>query len=212
MFAVPPLISWLTSSTGSFGTIARFLGFGAQPTWSISGLAGLIAAVAAVAKYCQAGLAKWNALGGQAKGNAAAGGPGLPATVGGWLRQLLLPWVPVIIALVIMLLTRVVANANSLSMHDFYRWRLADGFASPGGPRRSRTRWRRAGCSPTPPPPGPVTEPAGSAGRPGGSALVADPLGDPLEELGCVVVHGVSAVPARRSGEEDRPWAQVPVS
>jgi hypothetical protein len=162
MLAVPPLISWLTTSTGSLGTIARFLGFGARPTWSISGLAGLVAAVAAVAKYCQAGLAKWNVLGGPAKGKApaAAGGPGLPARVGGWLRQRLLPWLGsavivligvvlallwtsdgaragyssgqltlVIVALAIMLLARVAANVNSLSMHDFYRWRLADGFA-----------------------------------------------------------------------------------
>ena len=161
MLAVPPLISWLTTSTGSLGTIARFLGFGARPAWSLPGLAGLIAAIAAVAKYCQAGLAKWNALGGPAKGKgAAAAQSGVLTRVGGWLRQRLLPWVGsavivligvvlallwtadgaragfssgqltlVIIALLIMLLTRVAANANSLSMHDFYRWRLADGFA-----------------------------------------------------------------------------------
>ncbi len=61
MLAVPPLISWLTSSTGSLGTIAHFLGFGARPAWSPSQLAAAIAAVAAVARYCQAGLAKWTA-------------------------------------------------------------------------------------------------------------------------------------------------------
>jgi hypothetical protein len=43
--------------------IAHFLGFGARPSWSLSGLAGVIAAVAAVARYCQAGLAKWTAPG-----------------------------------------------------------------------------------------------------------------------------------------------------
>ena len=32
MLAAPPLISWLTSSTGSLGTIARFVGFGARPS------------------------------------------------------------------------------------------------------------------------------------------------------------------------------------
>ena len=46
-------------------------------------------------------------------------GPGTPR------GQLL----PVIIALVVTLLMRAVANVNRLSMHDFYRWRLADAFA-----------------------------------------------------------------------------------
>ena len=58
MLAVPPLIAWLTRSTGSLGTIAHFLGFGATPSWTLSGLAGVIAAVAAVARYSQGGLAK----------------------------------------------------------------------------------------------------------------------------------------------------------
>ena len=61
--AAPPLISWLTRSTGSFGSLAHFIGFGGRPSWSITALPGLIAAVAAVARFCQAGLARWNALG-----------------------------------------------------------------------------------------------------------------------------------------------------
>ena len=36
---------------------------------------------------------------------------------------------PVGVALAVMLLTRVAVNVNRLSMHDFYRWRLADAFA-----------------------------------------------------------------------------------
>src|SRR5262249_45743947 len=72
MLAVPPLIAWLTRSTGSLGTIAHFLGFGAAPSWSLSGLAGVIAAVAAVARYCQAGLAKWTAAGSAARGGSVA--------------------------------------------------------------------------------------------------------------------------------------------
>src|SRR5262245_3410123 len=63
MLAVPPLISWLTRSTGSLGTITGFLGFGGKPSWSPAALAGLVAAVAAIARYVQAGLAKWTALG-----------------------------------------------------------------------------------------------------------------------------------------------------
>ena len=164
MLAAPPAIAWLTRSTGSPGTIAHFVGFGARPSWSLSALAGLIAAVTVVARFCQAGLAKWNALGGPAKSkdkNAAAAKPGLLTQLAGWLRQKLLPWLAsavivlagvvlallwmsggasagftasqlgqVIVALVITVLARVAMNVNRLSMHDFYRWRLADAFAT----------------------------------------------------------------------------------
>src|SRR6202041_2579471 len=34
MLAAPPLISWLPRSPGSFGTVARALGFGVRPPWS----------------------------------------------------------------------------------------------------------------------------------------------------------------------------------
>ena len=81
MLAIPALIAWLISSTGSVGAIAHFLGFGARPSWSLSGLAGLIAAVAAVARYCQAGLAKWTAAASAARGGSAAPQPSLP---GNW--------------------------------------------------------------------------------------------------------------------------------
>jgi hypothetical protein len=160
MLAVPPLISWLTRSTGSLGTITHFLGFGGKPSWSPAALAGLVAAVAAVARYVQAGLAKWTALG-KAKGNSATSQPGLPGQLAGRLRQVLLPWLAsalivlggflltlrwtgdgaragfsrgqlllVVIALAVALLTRAAANVNRLSMHDFYRWRLANAFAT----------------------------------------------------------------------------------
>lgn len=163
MLAAPPVIAWLTRSTGSWGTIAHFIGFGARPSWSLSALAGLIAAVTVVARFVQAGLSKWNALGGPAAGktkNAAPAKPGLLTQLAGWLRQKLLPWlasavvvligvvlallwtsggasagfttdqlVQVIIALAITVLARVAVNVNRLSMHDFYRWRLANAFA-----------------------------------------------------------------------------------
>jgi hypothetical protein len=159
MLAAPPLISWLTRSTGSFGTVARAVGFGTRPTWSFAAVTGLIAAVAAIAKYCQAGLAKWNALSGQAK-SAAAGQPGFLATLAGSLRQKLLPWLAsaaivlggavlallwisdgarsgftavqllqIIAALAVMVLGRVAVNVNRMSLHDVYRWRLANAFA-----------------------------------------------------------------------------------
>jgi hypothetical protein len=160
MLAVPPLIAWLTHATGSLGTITHFLGFGGKPSWSPAALAGLVAAVAAVAKYVQSGLAKWTALGRAAKGGSAAAQPGVLTKLAGRLRQVLLPWLGsaiivligvvlalrwigdaattgfsrgqlllVVIALLVTLLTRAAANVNRLSMHDFYRWRLANAFA-----------------------------------------------------------------------------------
>src|SRR6185312_9467094 len=92
---------------------------------SPAALAGLVAAIATVAKYVQAGLAKWTALGKAAEGGSAAAKPGLLTKLAGRLRQVLL----VVIALVVTLLTRAAANVNRLSMHDFYRWRLASAFA-----------------------------------------------------------------------------------
>jgi hypothetical protein len=159
MLAAPPLISWLTRSTGSFGTVAHAVGFGTRPTWSFAAVTGLIAAVAAIARFSQAGLAKWNALSGQAK-SAAAESPGFLTTLAGSLRQRLLPWLasavivlggavlallwisdgarsgfteaqllPVIVALAVMVLGRVAVNVNRISLHDVYRWRLANAFA-----------------------------------------------------------------------------------
>ena len=159
MLAAPPLISWLTRSTGSFGTVARALGFGVRPAWSAAAVTGLVAAVAAIAKFCQAGIAKWNALSGQAN-SAAAGQASLLTQVAGWLRQQLLPWLAsavivlggavlallwisdgarsgftagqllqVIAALAVMIFGRAAVNVNRMSLHDVYRWRLANAFA-----------------------------------------------------------------------------------
>jgi hypothetical protein len=159
MLAAPPLISWLTHSTGSFGTVARALGFGVRPAWSAAAVAGLVAAVAAIAKFCQAGLAKWNALSGQAN-SAAAAQPGFLTKLAGSLRQQLLPWLAsavivlggtvlallwisdgarsgftagqllqVIAALAVMIFGRAAVNVNRMSLHDVYRWRLANAFA-----------------------------------------------------------------------------------
>ncbi|MGD0608539.1 MAG: hypothetical protein ABSA53_33735 [Streptosporangiaceae bacterium] len=159
MLAAPPLISWLTRSTGSFGTVARALGFGVRPAWSAAAVTGLVAAVAAMAKFCQAGLAKWNALSGQAN-SAAAGPPGFLTQLAGSLRQQLLPWLAsavivlggavlallwssdgarsgftadqllqVIAALAVMIFGRAAVNINRMSLHDVYRWRLANAFA-----------------------------------------------------------------------------------
>ncbi len=159
MIAAPLLTSWLTSRTGSLGTIAHFLGFGAQPTWSWSAVAGVFAAATAVARYARSGLAQWTASTSAAKGQSAAK-PNLLARLAGSLRQRLLPWtasaailaggavllllwtssgaragasagqfLPVGLALVVTLFARLFVNVNRLSLHDIYRWRLADAFA-----------------------------------------------------------------------------------
>jgi hypothetical protein len=163
MLGAPLAISWLTRSTGAWGTIVHFVGFGARPSWSLASLAGLVAAVTVVARFAQAGLAKWNAVGGPVSRRdktSVPAKPGLLTQLAGSLRQKLLPWlasavvvllgvvlallwtgggastgfttdqlVQVIIALVITVLARVAVNVNRLSMHDFYRWRLANAFA-----------------------------------------------------------------------------------
>jgi hypothetical protein len=159
MIAAPLLISWLTGRTGSLGTITHFLGFGARPAWSWSAAAAVFAAVTAVARYTQAGLAKWTAATSAAKGQSASK-PNLLTQLTGSIRQRLLPWVasavivaggailvllwtsngaragfsagqflPVGVALAVTLLARVAVNVNRLSLHDIYRWRLADAFA-----------------------------------------------------------------------------------
>jgi hypothetical protein len=159
MLAAPLLISWLTGRTGSLGAVAHFAGFGARPSWSWSAVAGLIAAATAIAKFVRAGLARWTATTSAATGgntpapglltglagrlrqlllpwlaSAAIAGAGAVfallwisdgARAGFSARQLL----PVAAALAVMLLSRVAVNVNRLSMHDFYRWRLADAFA-----------------------------------------------------------------------------------
>jgi hypothetical protein len=159
MLAAPPLISWLTRSTGSFGTVAHAIGFGTRPAWSIGAVTGLIAAVAAIARFCQAGLAKWNSVSGQVN-SPASPNPGPLTTLAGMLRQKLLPWLasavivlggaviallwisdgarsgfsavqlwPVIGALAVMVFGRAAVNVNRMSLHDVYRWRLANAFA-----------------------------------------------------------------------------------
>jgi hypothetical protein len=159
MLAVPLVISWLDSSTGSLGTIAHFLGFGAKPAWSWAGAAAVFTAVIAVAKSARTGLGKW-AASATAPGGSGTAKPSLLTQLGGKIRQLLMPWLAsaVIVlgglilallwtsdgaragfsggqlllvgaALAVMLLSRAAVNVNRLSLHDSYRWRLADAFA-----------------------------------------------------------------------------------
>jgi hypothetical protein len=159
MIAAPLLISWLTSQTGPLGTITHFLGFGARPTWSWSAAAAVIAAVISVARSAQTGLAKWTASTTAANAQSAAAPNPITQVIGSirqrllpWTASavivaggavLLLLWIsngaragftagqftPVAVALAVTLLARVTVNVNRLSLHDVYRWRLADAFA-----------------------------------------------------------------------------------
>jgi hypothetical protein len=247
MLAVPPLISWLASSTGSLGSIAHFLGFGPRPSWSLSGLAGLIAAVAAVARYCQAGLAKWSAAASAAQGgSAAAPRPGLLGNLVGRIRQQLLPWLasavvvlvgailallwvsagaragysprqllPVGIALAVALLARLVVNVNRLSMHDFYRWRLADAFAvtrsaaQEQNPVRARALFARAAATPLSAMPGSEA----GAGEPGlvicGTANINAEREVPPGQGGFCVAFDPEHVTLHRGGLAAREQAQA---
>jgi hypothetical protein len=154
MLAAPPLIAWLDHSTGALGTIARFFGFGGSGSGPPATFAGLVAAVTAVAGYCRKWLAtvKLPAAAGAPEGAAAKLGAWVRAKLTPWLASAAimaggafaaLLWmstaaragyslgqlVPVLIALAIMLATRALADINRISLHDFYRWRLAGAFA-----------------------------------------------------------------------------------
>jgi hypothetical protein len=187
MIAAPLLISWLTSRTGALGTITHFLGFGARPTWSWSAAAAAFAAVTLVAKYARTGLAGWTASTSAAKAQSAAKPSLLTQLTGSIRQRLLpwtasavivaggvilvLLWtgdgaragfsagqfLPVAVALAVTLLARAAVNVNRLSLHDAYRWRLADAFAvtrdaakaaaEPGQRVRARTLFAQAAAT-----------------------------------------------------------------
>ena len=155
MLAAPLLIAWLDHSTGALGTISRFFGFGGSGTGSPATFAGLVAAITAIAGYCRKALATVKppaAAAGSPPGGAAKLAAWARGTLTPWLASLVivaagafaaLLWidtaaragysldqlVPVLVALAIMLATRALADINRTSLHDFYRWRLADAFA-----------------------------------------------------------------------------------
>ncbi len=155
MLAAPLLIAWLYHSTGALGTIVRFFGFGGSVRWSLATFAGLIAAMVTVARSSQKLLAR-SGLPAGAAGSSPGTVTKLAAWARGkltpWLASLLivaagafaaLLWigyaakvgyspgqlVPVLVAVAIMLSTRAVVDINRTSLHDFYRWRLADAYA-----------------------------------------------------------------------------------
>ena len=96
MLAVPELIAWL-STVPSLQTVLDDLGLGVGAAWTPAALAGLAMAVVTVAQSAQMGLARFTALKAQLAMLAPAGAagmpaPGLAATIGGYVREMLLPY------------------------------------------------------------------------------------------------------------------------
>src|SRR5215472_7500216 len=155
MLATPPAIAWLYHSTGALGTVVRFFGFGGPGPRSVAALTGVVAAVATLAGAMQKQLAKLRLPAsptGSSPGMIGTIAAWARAKLTPWLASLviiavgafaILLWigngaragfsgdqlVPVLIAVGVMLGTRAFADINRTSLHDFYRWRLADAYA-----------------------------------------------------------------------------------
>ncbi len=155
MLAAPLVIAWLDHSTGALGTIVRFFGFGGSGRWSPATLAGLVAAMVAAARSSQKQLARLRlpaAAAGSPPGVTTKLAVWARAKLTPWLASLVivaagafatLLWignsarmgysagqlVPVLAAVALLLATRALADINRTSLHDFYRWRLADAYA-----------------------------------------------------------------------------------
>ena len=155
MLAVPPAIAWLYHSTGALGTVVHFFGFGGSGPRGVAALTGVAAAVGTIAGSLQKQLTRLRLAPGA--GSASGGLIGtIAAWIRGkltpWLASLViiavgafatLLWignaakagfsgdqlVPVLVAVGVMLGTRAFADINRTSLHDFYRWRLADAYA-----------------------------------------------------------------------------------
>jgi patatin-like phospholipase len=156
MLAAPPVIAWLDKSTGALGAVVQFFGFGGPGPRSVAALTGVVAAIATLAGSLQKQLARLR-LSGSQTGSASGGAIGkiaawVRAQLTPWLASLviiaagafaLLLWIgngaragfsvdqltPVLIAVGVMAGTRAFADINRTSLHDFYRWRLADAYA-----------------------------------------------------------------------------------
>jgi hypothetical protein len=155
MLAAPPAIAWLDHSSGALGTVVQFFGFGGPGPRSVAALTGVVAAVATIAASLQKQLSKLRlqaSPAGSASGLIGTIAAWARAKLTPWLTSLviiavgafaILLWigngaragftvaqlVPVLVAAGIMLATRAVADINRTSLHDFYRWRLADAYA-----------------------------------------------------------------------------------
>ncbi len=155
MLAVPPAIAWLDHSTGALGTVVQFFGFGRPGAKSLAALTGVVAAIATIAGSVQKQLSKLRQPGSPASSSPGLAGTivaWVRAKLTPWLTSLViiavgafavLLWMgngakagftadqlwPVLAAVGVMVGTRGFADINRTSLHDFYRWRLADAYA-----------------------------------------------------------------------------------
>ena len=147
------------SHAGAVKTVLDDLGFGNGAAWSPAAIGGLVAAVIAVSQSARAVWSSTTCSRPltRPRGPAAAGSGGqgvayLRGLLLPWLASILvlaafavagLRWVKdgaaagftagqvwlVIGALAVMLIMRFLADANRISLHDFYRWRLATAYS-----------------------------------------------------------------------------------
>jgi hypothetical protein len=157
MFAVPGMVAWLSSShSGALRTVLDDLGFGSGTGWTPAAIGGFVAAVIAVSQSARNTLTKYNLLKTPEAAQGDAPKPGLIDILRGlllpWLASVLvllafavagLRWAKdgaaagftggqlwqVIGALAVMLVMRFLADANRISLHDFYRWRLTSAYS-----------------------------------------------------------------------------------
>lgn len=165
--AVPELIAWLAGPhSGSLKTVLDDLGFGAGAAWTPAAIAGFVAAVVAVAQSARKSVTAYEQLKAPTSNQQSSSGAlntvvtYLRALVMPWLASILillagfiaaLRWVKdgaaagfnrdqlwlVIGALAVMLVTRILADVNRISLHDVYRWRLATAYAVQRDPTAS---------------------------------------------------------------------------
>jgi hypothetical protein len=157
MFAVPGMVAWLSSShSGALRTVLDDLGFGSGTGWTPAAIGGFVAAVIAVSQSARNTLTKYNLLKTPEAAQGDAPKPVLIDILRGlllpWLASVLvllafavagLRWAKdgaaagftggqlwqVIGALAVMLVMRFLADANRISLHDFYRWRLTSAYS-----------------------------------------------------------------------------------
>jgi hypothetical protein len=142
MFAAPAAVAWLSGPhAGALKTVLGDLGFGAGAAWTPAALAGFVMAVITVSQSARKALVTDNLLTGYLRGLLlpwlASAGVLLAFAVAGlrWVKDGAAAgftrdqiWL-VTGALAVMLVMRFLADANRISLHDFYRWRLAAAYA-----------------------------------------------------------------------------------
>jgi hypothetical protein len=156
MLAIPELVGWLSGPhSGALKTVLDNLGYGSGAAWTPAALAGLVVAVVAISQSAQKYLARYSlpsiSADTRTSGRRTLTGYLLTLLLP-WLASVLivlagfvaaLRWVrdgaaagftsgqvlAVIVALAVVLVARILADLNWISLQDFSRWRLATAYA-----------------------------------------------------------------------------------